>query len=124
MRADTILKTVWVAMHQQGRPALDRDGNCAYRGDGGTRCAVGVLLTDEEAAAAGRDSVRQLWETGRLPARLRRHKGLLQSLQEAHDGGAMYLLPHQWARLFDERVQRIASQLRVELPPVEWGGGE
>lgn len=69
--------------------AVTNAGSCVYASSSlGRRCAVGHLLTDEEAAFADRrgiavDSVMSLLPEVR--ARLGEHARLLRHLQRAHD---------------------------------------
>jgi len=83
-----------VARHlfEQGRQSRKNfhglSGTCAYRGEGRTACAVGCLLTDDEAAKADANagtSVYAIFEAGLLPERLHKYLGLLNRLQMVHD---------------------------------------
>lgn len=56
---------------------------CTYRGKGGTKCGVGFLLTDDEAAAIG-NSVG-IGTADHVPVRLQSFAPLLIGLQQAHD---------------------------------------
>lgn len=47
MSKQEIFTRVAVHLLRQGRPSLMGDGACAYRGDDGLKCAVGVLIPDE-----------------------------------------------------------------------------
>lgn len=49
-----ILNTVAEHFFKQGIRGYDSNlGQCRYRGDNNTRCAIGCLMTDEEYTAAG-----------------------------------------------------------------------
>lgn len=95
--------TVCEFLINQGRGAVAADGSCAYRGEGGSKCAVGCLIPD--------DAYNPAWEgNGVLYKRtLEFHNGkyespaiqltrymdslghdvdLLAALQGAHDGAA------------------------------------
>lgn len=87
-----------VVTHMLGMdgPCKDERGNCAYRGPGGTACAVGALMTDEEAARyqSGIDEVLVAYQDGfergevEFSPRLNRMSGsgnLLDNLQGVHD---------------------------------------
>lgn len=63
---------------------------CAYRGDNGNKCAVGVLLTDEEYSDMGGNliessGVHHLATYKKFPAHLKPHVELLGHLQHIHD---------------------------------------
>lgn len=99
---------------RQGRPSVEHPGSpssrCLYRSPDGLKCAVGCLLTDEEATPAieGHEAVQI------LPKRLRAHVGLLQDLQGVHDD--------QWtrlrARLRDTaRLHNLSPAVLDEVPP-------
>lgn len=47
MTLQEIYDAVVLHLATQGRPAMDEDGNCLYRGPGKTKCAVGCLIPDE-----------------------------------------------------------------------------
>ena len=69
-------------LRQQGFPALNWDGGCAYRGEDDTMCAVGCLIADDEYKPVfEKTTVEQL----ELPHRLREHVDMLQMLQNFHD---------------------------------------
>ena len=42
-----LLEKAITGVIKQGKPSLDSNGNCAYRGEGGGKCVVGVLIDDE-----------------------------------------------------------------------------
>jgi|DEB0MinimDraft_10_1074344.scaffolds.fasta_scaffold49847_1 hypothetical protein len=72
-------------LRQQGTRALNMDlGDCAYRGDDNTMCAVGCLLADDEYDPCFEGSSADELEL-ELPHRLRGHMNMLQSLQLFHD---------------------------------------
>ena len=82
----------YVARHlfAQGKPA-HRDGTgCAYRGSDGSKCAVGVLISDRAYTARIEGySVDAYQVTNVLPKAISRHGRLLSALQGAHDSNLM-----------------------------------
>jgi hypothetical protein len=77
----------------QGRTSI-ADGICKYRGDRGTKCAVGALMTDDEYNLWWEDKhIFALIENKMLPddlhRRLEPHLSMLDDLQQFHDN---YLL--------------------------------
>lgn len=85
MNAQEIFDTV--VTHLRGMPHRSMDGvKRAYRGNGGLKCAVGVIIRDEEYSSdmEGWD-VFDLYYHGMLPERLIPHVRLLLDLQELHD---------------------------------------
>lgn len=71
---------------KQGVPSMMSSGVCKYRGPNGTMCAVGLLLTDDEALAM--DDVMGAIDdlpVELVPERLLPHMDLLSAIQCAHD---------------------------------------
>ena len=69
-------------LRQQGGPALNFYGDCAYRGGDDTMCAVGCLLADDEYVPGFEGTSAKELE---LPHRLREHADMLDTLQGFHD---------------------------------------
>jgi hypothetical protein len=90
--AQEIFDRVWRRFVVERAPrGVNIHGGCMYRTPGGRMCAVGCLLTDEEAetimVAYGNGSlVNALCSRGLLPARFKPHMPLLCRLQATHDG--------------------------------------
>lgn len=84
--AQEIFNTVAMHLLVQGRKAVGKNGKCAYRSPNGDRCAVGVLISDEEylKKMEGKTVVKLLID-GQMPERLLRHVNLLAELQAVHD---------------------------------------
>jgi hypothetical protein len=84
LTADQVLSLCIGRLAKQG--AYGREGNgCSYRTSDGKACAVGVLLTDLEAANNKNNPVA--WQA-ELPDRLLDHRSLLSVLQDLHDRGS------------------------------------
>lgn len=47
MNRQEVFDTILAHLRQQGRAATDEVGDCMYRAPGGLKCAVGVLIPDE-----------------------------------------------------------------------------
>ena len=47
MTGQEIFDSVLAHLRKQGDASLNASGKCAYRGEGGTACAVGCLIPDE-----------------------------------------------------------------------------
>ena len=103
---------------RQGRPAVGDDGLCAYRGEGGTACAIGGILPDELYRPGIEGSnIRGLIEC--RPDVAKYFAGvdadLLARLQNAHD---------RWARRMEDAVcPGVDLALLVDLDRLaaEWG---
>lgn len=87
----------WFAVQKQPRGWDSELERCAYRGDGGSRCAVGCLLEDDEVPDRNL-AVVDLIVCMALPERLTPHMLLLSRLQEWHDSSAMVKGELDWDR--------------------------
>jgi len=92
MTAQEIFNIVWERFVVQNAPRAVRPEPggeyCVYRREADdARCAVGALLTLEEAEAADKEGgpVGNLYDARVLPARLRPHFSFLVALQRIHD---------------------------------------
>lgn len=72
---------------KQGQRSIRSTGECAYRGTNGRKCAVGLLISDEEytpkmegQAVYSAPMIKEL-----LPKRLVPHACFLRELQRKHD---------------------------------------
>jgi hypothetical protein len=86
---DTVVKHLANQQVASRKNAL-QDGNlmmvCAYRGDNGTKCAVGCLIKDEDYHTSMEAiPVDRLASEDSLPVYLLEHVALLEALQLAHD---------------------------------------
>lgn len=99
---------------EQGQRSLSKDEHiCAYRGDEGLMCAVGVLIPDElyKSEMEGK-AILELtglnWTFGL--DYLAEHRALVQRLQTVHD------MPHTWATpgLLQERLREVAQEFDLE----------
>lgn len=88
-------------LRRQGKKSLMRDrpvfgpGFCSYRGDGGTMCAIGALITDDEYDNAwegqGIDRILKNWRlNSTLHACISQHEEMLLDLQTFHDEWLIY----------------------------------
>jgi hypothetical protein len=84
--AQEIFNTVAMHLLVQGRKAVGKNGKCVYRSPNGDRCAVGVLISDEEylKKMEGKTVVKLLFDE-QMPKRLLPHVKLLAELQAVHD---------------------------------------
>ena len=83
-------------LRKQGCQSLvDHEDNCAYRGKGGTMCAVGVLIADDEYNPTWEgNSIDFLFEEDLLPPdlknRIQPNLEMLVDLQSFHDAYLQY----------------------------------
>jgi hypothetical protein len=119
--AQQIFDTVWQRFVVEMAPrAVTHDEHCVYYDAGsGLRCAVGVLMTEDEAIRAQMydGSVGWLMTKDVLPDRLRPHVRLLQQLQSAHDAGRAPGDPETPAdelrTCFSSREERVSLLTRI-----------
>ena len=112
----TIFDRVAAHLLAQGRPSLSaiRLGVCAYRGEGGLRCAVGCLIDDAHYSEALEGYSVQLGDVLRavksslgLQHLAPRTADLLGDLQHLHD----LTPPEEWR----EGLKGLARQYDLEL---------
>ena len=86
-------------LRKQGCQSLSGEigeDNCAYRGDGGTMCAVGVLISNDEYKPSWEgSSIYHLIEADLLPSglkqRIKPNLEMLLDLQGFHDDNLKYV---------------------------------
>ena len=99
-----------------GHPDLV-ESTCAYRGDGGTMCAVGALMADDEYDPSWEGcAVERLFDK-QLPSslreRLRPHEEMLSDLQHFHDSHLKWETAFEGGR-FSEKTEGILRRMRVK----------
>lgn len=113
LTAQSIFETTWQRYVVENAPVSRRNGNAAYRGDGGASCPIGYLSTDEEVMSweflGGSTHVTELARFMLLPERLRPHVRLLGALQDTHDGW----IPLPRRRGQPDTPERRATSLRA-----------
>lgn len=89
MQAQEIFDTVATHLFKQGRRATNWEmpHMCSYRGAGGSKCAVGVLISDDvyDPMMEGRTIVGLVDFGSGLPDWMGENLGLLSWLQGVHD---------------------------------------
>ena len=133
MTEQKIFDSVLAHLRKQGKASLNAKGKCAYRGEGGTACAVGCLIPDElydprienwtvesilglranGAGACENEAYREVL------ARIAGHLGqeneyLLAALQEAHD----HMLAKSGLPAWERAMERVAGYFGLVYTPV------
>lgn len=112
MNNQEIFDAVCEHLIKQGRPAM-RKGCCAYRGDNGTRCAVGFLIEDDEYRDIfeGKTVDELVAKFAAFDVKDEETVALLCSLQYAHD---MAEWPegtaNAWTRTCKQYLRRTAKK--------------
>lgn len=114
MTPQEILNTVCAGMKAQNSKSLNEIGGCAYRGANGSKCAVGILIQDDEYSAEMEviGDVGAVADKGLLPDRLVPHIDLLVELQCAHDE----MLTTEGYDYFKNQAMGIAKNRKLEMP--------
>lgn len=120
MNKKQVFDAVVKHLFAQGKQATGRDGMCKYRGPKGTKCAVGVLIPDDEYGRwmEGQNVAHLLskWEgrKGFTPTDayklIQKHEGLLRELQAVHDSVLA------WRSEYDlkHRLQNVAQKFGIK----------
>jgi len=86
-------------MSQNARSMMGNGITCAYRGEGGLKCAIGVLIPDEDYREdMERLAAQNLLAKGACLRHLAAHHELIDKLQHIHDYG----LVEDWDRALRE----------------------
>lgn len=106
-------------IRRQGAPAID-DAGCTYLDTAtGRRCAVGALMTENEARRS-RGGVFKLFGFGALPERFIEFADALNQLQGAHDHAAADGTAAPRTEFLEGFVSRVTSlRERLRLPPYD-----
>lgn len=100
-------------LRKQGTKSLvHHEDMCAYRGDGGTMCAVGCLITDDEYSSSFEENTVDILVQEGLPnsslmARIEPNLDMLSELQYFHDSDLKYEDGH-----FSMSSERAVEELR------------
>lgn len=101
---------------QDGPSRLPSSSMCAYRGPEGRKCALGLIITDEEYSPAMEGwGAYRLDDRGLLPERLRPHLPLLARMQDAHDSYSDHT-DDQFRQDFQQEMKEIADDFQLEVP--------
>jgi hypothetical protein len=110
-------ETIRAHLIEQGRPAMDpMTGSCFYRAEGGLKCAVGCLISDDaydetlEDATPLNVSVQQALRASGWVFTLGGYQ-FLRELQEAHD----YWQKSDGVDFVIERIDAAAENYGLEL---------
>ncbi len=108
-----VFNTVWRHFVVEGWSlAFDREEEvCLYRGPNGTKCAIGLFLSDETALASRCEPVNRLT----LPPILKdcRSMEFLKALQAAHDDAAFR------GYSISKNLELVAMRFGLEIPTEE-----
>lgn len=113
MNSQEIFDTTYDAIMAQGKPSIGKDGICKYRGEGGTKCALGFLIDDETA---------QKWDVfggildvtykTPVPDWVTENLSLLRDIQDVHDNAAN---TPDFVADFKQHMQEVAEDHFLEF---------
>ena len=102
-------------LRSQDKQSIDVESKaCCYRGDMGSKCAAGILISDDEYS---KDFEDKGWgELLNYTDISCNHKGLIQSLQDCHD--------FEWVYGWMAKLKIIASEYNLTYPKdcEDWEG--
>lgn len=129
----TVFDTVVEHFKKQKVRAVDEQGACVYKAPDGLKCAVGILLTDEDNPLKlnGYGSVPNLIAVGLLPERLLPFAGgedeeiefpesLLCRLQVIHDVTAQFESDGLVSKPVGEALKKLAKDFKLDDSKVDW----
>ena len=94
--------------------------DCAYHGEGGTKCAVGILIPDDMyndlmEGCDVLDLVRKFPQACSVGG-IDQHVDLLLDLQKLHDAAPVW----SWEGVFQDYVSGVARRHNLNVPPVAY----
>ena len=110
MTAQEVFDIAAKGLLKQKRRSTDACGFCQYRGLERKKCAVGFLLTDEEAKTMEGYNVRDAVARNLLPHRLCAHVTLLAYLQEVHDNKHPAKWPLELQKLAEKHELKFSAR--------------
>jgi len=123
MTEQEIFDTAVIGVLKQGIASVRDGGACAYRGKNGTKCAVGFLISDEEAEKYDEFDeygVRDLISSGFLQGFVY-YSDLLADLQRAHDKAAH---EEEFVGAFYKRAKRVAAAYGLSISSLDDSNAE
>lgn len=109
---------------------ITEENNCAFRGAHGSRCAVGLFMTDEEAANADarKSGVGEILRNGYCAELEGQEAGFIDHIQYAHDNGIspgiFEMELRDVAKIHDLLVVGIPQELASPPERAEYYAGE
>lgn len=114
-----IFNQVYLGIIKQGKPSVDKDGYCVYRGEDNCKCAVGFLIPDDEYDPE--------METFSFSSFLKfdgdQTYKMVRALQIFHDIGEELVRANvdhiKWIEHFKASAKEYAQKNNLEVPEVE-----
>jgi len=115
MNSQEVFDQIVNHLRQQRAKSIDILGRCAYRGSQGKKCAVGVLINDDEYCDQMEGSPvcdlidsesKSQYVSIELRDRLKPHMELLRALQLTHDLSEI--------KIWEQQFKEIAEHFKLE----------
>lgn len=132
LTAQEIFTYVLLFLRKQGVASITSDeATCAYRGENGSMCAVGCLISDDEYTPYFEgNTINALLDYGDLTSatasRLGPHALLLAELQQAHDNympwvdrPVLPLAKHFEPGTWEQKMKQLAEEHNLEYTELE-----
>lgn len=118
MTPQEIFNKSYLTVVEQGRPSVNKEGMCAYRGKGGRKCAIGHLIDDATAKRWDKYETAGIHDVSRKarikPDWLDSNLALLVSIQRAHD--IAFWKGEGFLEEYKQSMSYIAKKYRLTVP--------
>lgn len=118
MTPQEIFNKSYLTVVEQGRPSVNKEGMCAYRGKGGRKCAIGHLIDDATAKRWDKYETAGIHDVSRKarikPDWLDSNLALLVSIQRAHD--IAFWAGDDFLEDYKQRMSYVARQYYLTIP--------
>lgn len=102
----------WKTVIAQGKPSRNEETSmCQIRGDGGTKCALGALISDEDYSIHLEE-----WTAKKVAKKFRLNEFFLSNMQEAHDNASAFRNVESFVEGFKWRMKRVAETYGLVVP--------
>lgn len=117
---------VWNGIRKQGGPSTGKNGNgCMYRGEGGAKCAVGQLMSDEDYKIEFDEHAKEPYSIGMAftvvidacPSLQKYDRSFLVDLQSIHDGAKCNKKSkHSFIEIWEASMRTLALNYKLVIP--------
>jgi hypothetical protein len=107
---------VVIGLRAQGRPSINPNSVCMYRNSEGLKCAVGILIPDEEYRPEFDCNLDLINVIEQVPALQSFDRIFLNSLQYVHDSASFNTEVGGFMQDLEEGFQKIAKVYHLTIP--------
>jgi hypothetical protein len=124
MEAQELFDKAYLGVIKQGKPAVNKNGNCLYYVSKNLHCGVGHCLTEEAQKAFDRQhdsSINGILTKNKskyIEPWMHEHKNLLIDIQTAHDNayGTNYHDALSFIGVFKKNMKKLAKLYELKVP--------